>query len=132
MSELSAREQLILDCIRDSERQMTSLVKRLTQFDVVCMSLPALKAEERSLRYSGSLRVDRKNLPKLRKAVGRLKVTTKSVPYNFDTTNELIIHVKPQDEAFSELSFYYRAPLKGERCKVETQVSTYKTLVCKK
>ena len=132
MSELSLREEMVLECIRDAERRMTSLMKRLSQFDVLCLSMPSLKIEERSLRWNGNLRVERKDLPALRKIVGRLKVTEKNVPWNFNDTNELVVHVKPQNEAFSELSFHYRAPLKGTKCKVETQVSTYQTLVCSK
>ena len=132
MSELSLRQRMVLAQIEDSERQMASLLKRLSQFDRLKVMMPQFADRERDMRWGGNLSMSREDLPALRKAVGRLKVTGKSVAYDYDRTNELVISVKPENEEFSELSFCYRAQLKGTRCKVETQVSTYRTLVCSK
>jgi hypothetical protein len=79
-------------------------------------------------------RVTREQLPLIRKIVGRVKVISKTVPYDFDRTGEVNVTVRPIAEAFKMLDFTYRTKFRnGGKCKVvETQSSTYKTIVCEK
>lgn len=77
--------------------------------------------------------IKRSDLPLLRKVVGRVQVTSTDVPYNYDTTQEVDVTIKPMAEEFSCLRFSYRKPYKGDgKCKVVEQTSTYRTLVCTK
>lgn len=132
MSELSVREEMVLDIVRQNEANLAGFAKRCAQFDMLCVHMPQFKEHERQLRYGGGLPISRADLGKLRKAVGRLKVSDKTIPWDYERSHELTIRVKPESEDFNTLSFYYRAPHKEGRCKVETQVSTYQTLVCSK
>ncbi len=86
--------------------------------------------DEYSITYP-IFEVKREDLPAIRKAVGRLSVERKDVPYDYDTTQTLEVTVKPHDERFNCVSFRYRTPMRSNaKCKVVEQVSKYKTLVC--
>lgn len=132
MSELSLRQKMILAQIQSAEQQMADLMKRLSQFDRLVLEMPEFASRESDMAWGGTLTIKREDLPRLRKVVGRLKVVRKNVPYDYDRVRELAIVVKPETSDFDQLSFCYRAPHKEGRCKVETQTSTYKTLVCSK
>jgi hypothetical protein len=84
------------------------------------------------LRYGNALRITRDQLPAIRKAVGRLEVSGKSIAGDFDRTNEVQVSVRPKAEKFNKLEFTYRSKFRnGGKCKVvEQQGSSYKTLVC--
>lgn len=84
------------------------------------------------LRYGSALEITRDQLPLIRKAVGRLEISGKSVAGDFDRTNEVRVTVKPKAEKFKRLEFAYRTKFRnGGKCKVvEQQGSSYKTLVC--
>ena len=79
--------------------------------------------------------VKRTDLPTIRKVVGRVKITNRSVPWNHNTTHEIVVYLKPIKEEFNDLEFHYRTPYRGGgKCHIETVISnsTYQTLVCKK
>lgn len=79
-----------------------------------------------------SFSVERRDIAKIRRVVGRMKVTYRDVPYDYDSTHELIIHIKPSAKEFDMLTFSYRTPHRGGKCHVETNVSKYQTLVCER
>jgi hypothetical protein len=114
-------------------------VKALEQFNQRVKMLVMLKAEGIDLMTSEwnlnswVQRIDRKDLPTLRRLFGRLKVTANEVPYDYAKTQEIVVHVVPMKEEFSNLKFTYRKPYKGDgKCKIVEQVSKYQTLVCTK
>jgi hypothetical protein len=84
------------------------------------------------LRYGNAMRITREQLPMIRKAVGRLEISGKSVAGDFDTTGEIQVLVRPKTEKFKRLEFIYRSKFRnGGKCKVvEQQGGSYKTLVC--
>ena len=84
-------------------------------------------------RYTDIFDVDKKDLPKLRKVVGRMEVVGKSPAYDYDVSKNLDITVKPMKDEFSSLRFRYKKQYLGHgKCKVVT--TTYTTsntqLVC--
>lgn len=81
--------------------------------------------------WSGPFAIKVGDLSQIRKIVGRLEVTGKDVPCDFEDTNEIRVCVKPKSDKWSKLSFSYRTKLRGKCCHVETVRSEYKTLVCK-
>jgi len=84
------------------------------------------------LRYGSALEITRDQLPMIRKTVGRLEISGKSVAGDFDQTNEVRVTVKPKADKFKRLEFAYRTKFRnGGKCKVvEQQGTSYKTLVC--
>lgn len=81
----------------------------------------------------GYTNVARTDLPRVRKAVGRLSMNGKSCAWNFKETNELEVSLKPVDTTKPVL-FKYRCKFrKGGKCRVIEEVSAptvYPTLVC--
>ena len=94
-------------------------VHRLSEWDVKFLSFIDVQASE---------------LPAVRKVVGRLSVVGKDTAWDFDTTNELSVTVRPKSDDYP-FSFRYRTKYrKGGKCEVVTsatppQVRT--NLVCK-
>lgn len=69
----------------------------------------------------------RELLPKVREAVGRLHVDRKSLK----DPEQGLLTVSLTAERFPGIEFRYDRPLvEGASCKIATQTSTYKTLVC--
>jgi hypothetical protein len=91
------------------------------------------------IRSYGSLKnsydrieIKREDLPKIRKAVGRLEMDGKYLPWNFESTKEICVEMNPKAEKFNRLRFMYRAKYRpGGKCEIVEQVSKSKALVCK-
>ena len=85
------------------------------------------------LRYRSGLTIQAEELSTVRKVVGRMKMTGKSLAYDYERSGDVIISLKPCSQEFDALSFNYRRKFRnGGRCKVVEQSSTYQTLVCQK
>ena len=86
-----------------------------------------------NLKYAyDRIEIKREDLSKIRKAVGRLEIDGKYLPYNFDTTKEVCVEVNPKSEKFNMMRFMYRAKYRaGGKCEIVEQVSKSKALVCK-
>lgn len=83
-----------------------------------------------ALYYGESIHIDRKDLPKIRKVVGRLRVDSKDVAGDYEVSKQIAVFVVPKNEEFSSLRFTYRTPHRGTRCRVETSVYKQISLVC--
>jgi hypothetical protein len=124
--------------LADVATDFASAVARVTKYsDQLCKleteGFPVTNNEYR-VRYQSDIEVSRNQLAMIRKIVGRLQVTSKCVPCDFDRTSEVIVTVKPMSKDFDALKFTYRSPFRGGgKCHVETQKSesTYRTIVCK-
>jgi hypothetical protein len=122
--------------LADVATDFAERVKRVTKYhEQVCALETAgfsVQANEWKIRYQGEFEISRKQLTDLRKAVGRLSVESKYVPGNFNETSEIVVTVKPMSKDFDMLKFSYRSPFRGGgKCHVETQTSSYQTMVCK-
>lgn len=77
--------------------------------------------------------IPKERLGELRKIVGRVQVESKCPAGDFETTNELLIYIRPMSEEFKCMQFTYRTKFRGGgKCRVVTHASTYQTLVCEK
>lgn len=110
-----------IDELRKTARQIEILEERTEQ--KFCKSVY-------DISYP-TFEIERKDLPLVRKAVGRLTIDSKTVPCDFDTSNKIEVTVRPHDERMSNLRFRYRTEIKsGSKCQVVEQKTSYKTLVC--
>lgn len=76
--------------------------------------------------------IKKADLSKVRSVVGRLQVTAKNTSWNFETSNELIIRLRPVSKEFNYIEFSYKTKFRpGGKCHVETIAATYTSLVCK-
>lgn len=78
----------------------------------------------------GELRIDKKDLPKIRKAVGRLTVAFKRVPSDYDTTKEIIVVLEPMKQEYKDIGFTFAYRQKyygGKKCRVVKRVQSYTT-----
>jgi hypothetical protein len=90
-----------------------------------------IEQDQWKIRYRSDIRVKREDLPKLRKALGRLQAVGKSVPYDYESTGEVVVRVKPMAQEFSKLRFEYRTKFrKGGKCRIVKQENSYTTIVC--
>lgn len=76
------------------------------------------------VRYGYSVDVNRKDLSKVRKVVGRLTMVGKDTAWDFDKTNELAVRLAPVDTTNFPVTFEYRTKYrKGGKCKLVQRVS---------
>ena len=83
----------------------------------------------------GAIPVEKAELSKLRKLCGKFAEPIKLVPYDYDTTHQLEITIRPLADEFHCLSFSYRVdfvPTAKTKCKVVEYTHTNKSLVCVK
>ena len=74
--------------------------------------------------YVDSMTITRDELPKVRQALGRLKMTGKTTAHDFDSTNEILVSVQPMNKDFP-FTFVYRSKYRaGGKCRVVR--NTYK------
>ena len=88
---------------------------------------------EWSAFFRSHITIDKKDVPAIRKAIGRFdrKNISKYVPYDFDETNEILVSFSALSPKFNQLRFSYRSQFRsGGKCRVENIVSTDKQLVC--
>lgn len=79
------------------------------------------------------VKIDKSQLPIVRKLFGRLTVSGKHLPMDYERSNELCVTVQPVKDEHKVMSFIYRTKHAGDKCRVVEQTSnayTYKTLVC--
>lgn len=75
--------------------------------------------------------INREDLPKVRKAVGRLTVVGKEVAWDYNTTGEIDVKVSPASKEYDFVVFRYRTKLRpSAKCKVVENTSVYRSLVC--
>ena len=124
---------------KEVESRIKSFQDSITKVNKVAAAMK--KVEEGTgldlVTYHGSLNwpsfhVERKDLPAIRRVVGRVKITGRDVPYDYETTHEIIVRIEPVKEEFSDLMFSYRTPHRGGKCHVETTVHKSQVLVCTK
>jgi hypothetical protein len=88
-----------------------------------------------ALEHNYDLPVDRSDLTKIRKVVGRLRMTAKCLAWDFDRSKELNVSLEPCSKEMP-IRFSYRTKFrKGGKCEVQEVVSQArvdKTLVCRK
>jgi hypothetical protein len=130
--------QMLSVALADIATDCARSVKRITDFHNQVTSLEAggfpVTLNESKLRYQSDFDIDRSKLAMLRKVVGRLQVTNKYIPSDFNSRKEVLVTVAPMSKAFDMLRFTYRSPFRGGgKCHVETITSTntYQNLVCK-
>ena len=124
--------------LADVATDFANSVAKVTKYNDQLCSLESggfpVTNNEYRVRYQSDIEVSRSQLAMIRKIVGRLQVTDKYVPHDFDKTSEVIVTVRPMSKDFDALKFTYRSPFRGGgKCHVETQVSTskYQSIVCK-
>lgn len=103
---------------------------QLEAFQNVCEDVK-VRDDEYGIRYRSPISVTREDLPKIRKAIGRVKVVYKAVPHDFEKTKEVVVQIKPLAKEFEKLTFQYRTKFRnGGKCRIVKQESTYTTIVC--
>ncbi len=86
----------------------------------------------RNLVYNTRLEIKRENLPAVRKVVGRMEMTSKFLPWNFKSTQEVCVEMTPKSEKYNNLCFLYRTKFRpGGKCEIVENVSVCQSLVCK-
>lgn len=115
---------------RQHAQSVSSLEKRCDLIESVenAMGLELIKGSY----IPDTLDISREQLPMLRNAIGKLHVVSKHPAWDFDTSGELNVTVQSVCDKYKELSFRYRTPLRGNKCRVEKHVTTYNALVCRK
>lgn len=75
--------------------------------------------------------IERKQLPLVRRALGKLRLAGKSPAHDFDTSNRISVRMQPVSKRFSHMCFTYHTKFrKGGKCKVVTQEYKSQSLVC--
>lgn len=118
----------IMECSKDHGKRMEQLERVANALEVLQEKLgKTLVTSQYDIGYP-HFNIDRSELPQLRKAVGRLTVTSKMAGYTDDTVK---VRVEPADKAYEGISFTYETKLRSDaKCKIVTQTSSYRTLVC--
>lgn len=86
------------------------------------------------VRSQYPVKIQRHELSKVRSVVGRLSMVAKDVAWDFDTSNELNVSLKPTNKDYPFLFTYRTQYRKGGKCEVVSSVceaSISKSLVCK-
>jgi len=70
-------------------------------------------------------------LPLVRRALGKLRLSGKSPAHDFDTSNQLAVRMQPVNKRFAHMCFTYHTKFRrGGKCKVVTQTYSSPSLVC--
>jgi hypothetical protein len=115
---------------REFARKMERAQRYASQVQLVQDATGLKLVSPSKIEYASRIQIDRKDLHAIRKVVGRMEMDGKYLPYDFDSTNEVCVEMKPKSEKFNTLTFLYRTPYKAGKCKVVESVSTHKSLVC--
>lgn len=109
--------------IQEYAQQLEKFAQRVEGLEV--------REDEYAIRYRSEIFIKRQDLPKLRKAIGRVQVVTKHVPHDHETTKEIAVVVKPLAKEFEKLRFKYRTKFRnGGKCRIVKQENSYATIVC--
>ncbi len=77
------------------------------------------------------IQITKKELPFVRKIVGRLTMTGKTIGCSTPGKETVNVNMKPLSKEWGELEFQYSTKFRAGKCKiVEQPTSSYKTLVC--
>lgn len=99
-----------------------------------CMKLEAQTGKDflkSRWNICGTIEVDKKYLTELRKTVGRLKMTSKSV-VTHNGEDRIRVMLRPMSKDWDHLRFAYETKYRPGKCRIINQSYSYKTLVCDK
>ena len=122
---------IVADAAKQSE-QVLAYVKMVEALEDAGVDVSSVN--QWSVKACSAIAINRADLTKVRRVVGRLKTEYKTAAYDFAETNELIVSIKPTDKS-CEFGFTYRTKFrKGGKCNVVEAVEpayVSHSLVCK-
>jgi hypothetical protein len=133
-------QTLVAEALASKARDMSRSIQRVIEYgdqvdsvvDLLNSADVTVSVTKWDIMYQDAIDIKRIDLPKIRAALGSLSVAGKAVAGDFNTTNEIVVTVQPKNPKFKDIRFRYRSPFRsGGKCYVESQVSSYQTLVCR-
>jgi hypothetical protein len=129
-------EKMFIDAVENFEYDNVLRLTNMKRYHMVLEKLHEanvdIKPSKWDFLYRTTIKVERKDLPKIRKMFGKLKVGYKSIGPIVDKQQMVDVRFYLKDEKWDGVAFVYCTPYKdGGRCKIkEVQSEPYKTLVC--
>lgn len=126
------------DLVAEVAENAAKKTKRITTHYHLLETLAAQgiinKVNPLDVKYGLSIKVQKSDLPAIRKIVGPLEVRSKRLADDFDTTNEVVVILHPQNEDFP-VKVEYRTQYQDDgKCHVHEEsvpATVSKRLVCR-
>ena len=125
------KEMIAAELIEEIERSN----RRLAYKQLWCQKCQELESQlgrdliKSRWDISYTISVDKSELPKLRKIVGRFALVSKCA-IERGGKDMVCVTLRPQTDDWKPLQFAYEVNYRPGKCKIVEQVSKYKSLVC--
>ena len=127
----------LTEALESAAKSFTEKVERIRKYAETVNRLLDASVSVDTNRYRvencAAIRVAKADLPKIRKVVGPLRVTYKCLSGDFETSENLVVYLRPSNKEFSHMEFsYYTKFRAGGKCRVEVKKTEYidRSLVC--